>query len=208
VARSRTNGIKINGWLHQYWLAPLPEMKRLVRSDPLLLPAPRYETRKNIRWDLVAETASKALRQARQDVGRDDAPDNRKSWDVEVAVTSRTALSQDEYWVVCSLFSDPAIADFGWTDVTNGRHRIYGARESGAIELPIESASVSSWTAAFFGDDLRPRIRIFDTLRLHHLQGRCEHWQRRGRGADIEFIAGLARAIDYSDDWIEAEFRS
>ena len=191
----------MSGWVGDYWLATAADLKRLVPREP----DARYSDRDSIRWQLVGNVASDVLRAARVKIGDDRSPVKLETWNVRVTVSTPEPLRSDEARIVYSLFSEPAVADYGSEQVINGRHRMYGAHQSGATHLPVQSTRASDWSHSLFGDPdcTTLALQTFECARLFGFLGHCDAWRKRP-GADVEFIDGLADAVEGAEDFLDA----
>ena len=191
----------MSGWVGDYWLATASDLKRLVPREPEV----RYSDRNSIRWQLVASVASDVLRAARVKVGDDRSPVKLETWNLRVTVSMPEPLRSDEAHIAYSLFSDPAVADYGSEQVVNGRHRMYFARQSGATHLPVQSTRASDWSHSLFGDPdcTTLALQTFECARLFGFRGQCHAWRNRP-GADVDFIDSLADAVDVAEGFLDA----
>lgn len=192
---------EVSGWVGDYWLATMADLKRLVRQEPEV----RYDDRHFIRWKLVADVGSDVLRAARAKAGAERSPARSAAWDVSVEVVTPEPLTDDEVMIVDSLFADPAVADYWPRQVVNGRHRMWFAWQSGATHLPVQSNDVSAWSHSLIGDPSCTTLawQMRKCIRLFEFRGQCHTWRKRP-GADVEFIDGLCEAAEVAEDFLDA----
>jgi hypothetical protein len=190
---------EVSGWVGDYWLATTADLKRLVPKEPKA----RHSDRHSIRWKLVADVASDVLRAARVEAGAQHSAATLAAWDISVGIVTPEPLTTDEEMIVDSLFSDPAVADRGYRQVVNGRHRMWFAWQSGATHLPVQSNEMSAWSHSLFGDPNCTTLerQIFECAHLFGFRGQCQTWRKRP-GADVGFIDGLADAVQIAEDFL------
>lgn len=116
-------------------------------------------------------------------------------------------LTSAEELIVASLFDSTAVVtdhDCISQGVVNGRHRIYFAGASGAVQLPVRSKAVSDWSHSMFVDpaDTKLEWQVSDCAYLYMFAGRCAGW-RTDSGADTLFLDSLDLAVEAAGDFLD-----
>lgn len=117
-------------WPAAWCFAPLRSTNMVAEPDP-----PRWPDDGGLDWRLIADTVADAIQIAQRDL----TDPLTAAIEVETGALNATETYKVDEWLSVALPEfDPAVPE-----VTNGRHRTWYARQSGATEAPVLNATAA-----------------------------------------------------------------